>query len=265
MMTSEALFPVILIITLLTFSLIVFFIHKTLTNRAKIKLLADAKTKAEAYIENNASELTPILINFYGDQSEHYLKNIKKQNQLILNQLILLMMECKSNIANRLTNTLELLDQAYVNTFYEAAQHHHSLTNQPQQQPPAVHHQSIEQEIEEMILKMAHLCNLNVDEKTLEEPEAIKKTISDCREKIEAVFEENKTHAEESAQYLDLIEQIRLEKKDMRQTINQALKILEQIYQQYKIELKLGEDVTFKQFNYDELASVFKLTESDKK
>lgn len=51
----------------------------------------------------------------------------------------------------------------------------------------------------------------------------------------------------------------------MRQTINQALKILEQIYQQYKIELKLGEDITFKQFNYDELASIFKLTESDKK
>lgn len=264
MMTSEALLPVILIITLLTFSLIIFFIHRTLTNRAKIKILSDAKIKAEEYIENNASELTPILINFYGDQSEHYLKNIKKQNQLILNQLILLMMECKSNIANRLTNTLELLDQAYVNTFYEAAQHHHSLTNQPQQ-PAAAHHPSIEQEIEDMILKMAHLCNLNVDEKTLEDPEAIKKTISKCREKIESVFEENKRTAEESAQYLDLIEQIRLEKKDMRQTINQALKILEQIYHQYKIELKLGEDVAFKQFNYDEFASAFKLKESDEK
>lgn len=175
MMTSEAVLPIILIITLLTCSLIAFFIHKALTNRAKIKILSDAKTKAEVYIENNASELTPILINFYGDQSEHYLKNIKKQNQLILNQLILLMMECKSNIANRLTNTFELLDQAYVNTFYEAAQHHRSLTNQ--QQPPAAHHQSIEQEIEEMILKMAHLCNLNVDEKTLENPEAIKKRL----------------------------------------------------------------------------------------
>ncbi|WP_149865243.1 hypothetical protein [Legionella saoudiensis] len=259
MMTSETLLPAVLVLTLLTFSLLVFFIHKTLTHRAKIKILSEAKTKAEEYIENNASELTPILINFYGDQSEHYLKNIKKQNQLILNQLILLIVECKSNIANRLTNTLELLDQAYVNTFYEAAQHHHSLTTQPQQPASAVHHQSIEQEIESMILKMAHLCNLDVDEKTLEDPEAITKTISECKEKIESIFEENKTHAEESAQYLDLIEQIRIEKKDMRQTINQALRLLEQIHQQYKTELKLGEDITFKQFNYDELASAFKL------
>ncbi|WP_428414040.1 hypothetical protein [Legionella sp.] len=260
MMTSEILLPILLIITLLTFSLIVFFIQKTLKNRAKIKILSDAKNKAEEYIENNASELSPILINFYGEQSEHYLRNIKKQNKLFLNQLILLMIEHKSNIANRLTNALDLLDQAYVNTFFEAAQQHLSLTKQPQH-PPAVHNQSIEQEIEEMILQMAHLCNLDIDEKTLETPDSLKEIISGCKEKISTIFEENKAQSEESSQYLDLIEQIRIEKKDMRQTINEALQILEQIYQKHKVELKLDENITFKQFNYDKLVSVFKLTD----
>ena len=265
-MISEALFPIlILFMGLLILSLIIYFINKTVTNRAKIKALVDAKNKAEEYIEKNATELSPILANFYGEKSEHYLKNIKKQNQIFLNQLILLMMEYKSNIVTRLTNALEILDQAYVNAFYEASQNHCSTTNQPSQPAPSLHSGSIEQGIQDIVLAMAPLCNQEVDEKTFNDPDAITKIISEGKEKIETLLLENKTRAEESTQYLDLIEQIRIEKKEMRQTINQALEILEQIHQKYKNKLMLAEDINVKQFNYDELLSVFKLNESKEK
>jgi hypothetical protein len=255
-MISETLFPMlILIIALLTLSLIIFFINKTLANRAKVKTLSAAKNKAEEYIEKNALELTPILTNFYGEKSEHYLKNIKKQNQLFCNQLILLMMEYKPNIVNTLTGTLEIVHDAYINVFYEASQNHIPLAQEPQADLTP-----IDQDIKETILIMAQLCHQEIDENTLNNVESTKKIIRDCKEKIEAMSLENKTGAEESTQYLDLIEQLRLEKKNMRQTISQALEILEQIYQKYQTELALPENATFKQFDYDALISVFKLS-----
>lgn len=216
------------------------------------------RKKAEEYIEKNASELGPILASFYGEKTEHYLKNIKKQNQLFCDQIISLMMEYKPNIIHTLTGTLETMHGAYINTFYEASQTHLSLTKELQNSSHSLDH--IDQEIKQAILMMAKLCHQEIDESTLDDIYAAKNFVVDFKEKIETAFIENKTLTEESSQYLDLIEQLRIEKKDMRETISQALQVLEQIYHTYQSELKLPENIALKQFDYDALVATFKLS-----
>lgn len=259
-MTFDTLFPMLMFLgALLAVSLIIFFIKKTLVSRAKIKTLSAAREKAEEYIEKNALEMAPILTSFYGEKTEHYLKTIKKQNQVVCNQLLSLMMEYKPNIVTTLTGSLETVHETYMNVFYEASQAHHALTNNLQQASP-LPVEYLSQEIKQTILVIAQICQQEVDEQVFEDIHALPKLMLDFKEKIEAIFQEHKVVAEDASQYLDLIEQLRVEKKDMRQTINQALNLLEQIYQTYQAELKLPENITFKQFNYDALLAAFKVS-----
>ena len=73
------------------------------------------------------------------------------------------------------------------------------------------------------------------------------------------LVEQNQSIAEESAQYLNLIEQLRCEKTDQQEMSKQSLLLLEQIHQKYQVELDLPKYTTFKKLHYDELISAFKL------
>lgn len=253
-MISDILVPsLFFIIALLTITLIILIFKKIKVNRDRLKLLGEAEANSGEYAEKNIRVLMPILENFYGEKKEHYLKNIKKQNQTFYNQLIALLIEYKPNFVKNLNTALEGLNESYANGFYEAAQ---SCQKDPV-------YDELGTELKQTISMLAELGQQPMDEKVLSDPYAAQKFLLDCKEKIEGIFTENKSQAEELNQYMDLIEQLRQEKQDMRDTIQEFTKIFERIYAQYQQQLDFTKEASFKKINQDVLVSIFKLTDSE--
>jgi hypothetical protein len=236
--------------------LTVFFIKKIKSSREKIKILEEVKKQTEESIEKSGTELTPIFANFYGDQSEPYLKAIKKQNLLFCNQMITLMMEYRPNMIKNFPNALELLNNAYINAFYEASKSYQTLAQKPHENGG---HQPFHPEFREFINTMSGVSNQHINEELFHDYEATNKYLVDLKEKIETVFIENQEKTEELSQYMDLIEQLRQEKKDLRDSVGKMHTLVEQIYDKYKLELELPEKISFKNIKHDVLVSAFKL------
>ncbi|MDR3501482.1 MAG: hypothetical protein P4L79_02770 [Legionella sp.] len=256
-MTSDTLFLILLLnIAIVTVLLSVFFVKKIKSSREKIKILDEVKKQTEESIEKSGAELTPIFASFYGDESEPYLKTIKKQNLLFCNHIIALMMEYSPDMAKTLPNVMELLSNAYINAFYEASQSYQTLTHKPHENGA---HQPIHPEFREFINTMSGVSNQHINEEIFHDSAATNKYLVDLKEKIETVFLENQEKTEELSQYMDLIEQLRQEKKDLRDSVGRMQTLVEQIYDKYQHELKLPEKISFKNIKHDVLISAFKL------
>ncbi len=200
-------------------------------------------------------ELNPIYANFYKDKKEHYLKNIKKQNEQFCNLILSSMLDNKSDNVTVLPDALDSLNAAYINSLYEASES--SATPVVNEVDSAS--EQIDEDIKQTILMIGQLCHQEIDEKALADIFVSQKLLLDYKDKIKAVFMENQELAEESAQYLDLIEQLRKEKRDMKHIITQTTQVLEEIYKKYQKTLDLPNDVSFKNIDNEGIAATFKL------
>ncbi|MFJ1269298.1 hypothetical protein ACD661_12090 [Legionella lytica] len=256
-MTFDFLFPILLSnITIITVFLTLFFVKKIKSNREKIKILEALKEQSRESIEKSEVGLTPIFTRFYGDKSEFYLKAIKKQNLLFCNQIITLILEYKPNVVKTLPSVMELLNNAYIDSLYEASHSYQALAQNPSERGA---HPSIHPEFKEFINTMSGVSNQHINEEIFHDSEATNKYLVDLKEKIETVFIENQEKTEELSQYMDLIEQLRQEKKDLRASVGKMQELVEQIYDTYKHELELPEKISFKNIKHDVLVSAFRL------
>ena len=237
-----------------------FLIKKNISNKQKINILLKTKKKSTKSIMRNMDEIKKIMTNFYGDKAEEYMNKIKAKNQSFCTQVLTMLLEYNPDLSQKLPAALESINDAYIMSFYDASQLFSALKESPGKNETV--HRDVDEQLKETILYMAELCRLEIDKPLLNDYHFILKSLPDFKEKIDAVFEEKNTISETASQYLDLVEQLRQEKNDMKKTINEALQILERIYIQYKSELNLPEDMKFKKFNYDRIASSFKLNET---
>lgn len=244
--------PILIFITALV--IIGFIFNKVKANRDKLNTLSTAKHKSEEFVEKCTADLAPILNHFYGEKSNHYLKTFQKQNILFCNQIISLIIEYKPNISDKLVAALATLNEAYVNSFYEASQ---QTFNPSANQQNLVF--SLDDEVKHTIAMIAKLCHQELDESLLIDSYSAQKQVLGFKDRIEAVFLENQSQSEELSQYMDLIEQLREEKREMRQTIGQLLGLLESIYNKYQKNLKLEKNISFEKADDETFRCAFKL------